>query len=336
MLQHVSLQPYNTFGISQSAEFFAAFSSLEELQSLLLEAKEKAQPVKILGGGSNVLLTKDIRGVVLKNEMMGKRLLQETPTHFLVKVGAGESWHGFTQWCVENNYQGIENLSLIPGTVGAAPMQNIGAYGVEIKDVFESLEALEMETGTVKTFTKQDCAFGYRESIFKKELKDKYIITSVTFSLHKIPNYQYDYGDVKSILATQFKNVISAENISKTVIQIRESKLPNPAEIGNAGSFFKNPVVDTILVDTLKKQFENIPAYVIDAKQSKVPAGWLIEQCGWKGFTENNYGVHAKQALVLVNYGGASGHHIYDVSTRILNSVQEKFGILLEREVNIW
>ncbi len=335
-LTDVSLQLFTTFGINHTVKYFATFSDVKQLKNLLEHAKSYNLPVKIIGGGSNILLTKNVEGIILKNEIFGKGVINETASHFIVKVGAGESWHAFTQWCVGQKYQGVENLSLIPGTVGAAPMQNIGAYGIEIKDVFHSLEALEIATGNVKTFSTNECNFGYRESVFKKELANQYVILSVTFMLNKTPKYHYNYGDLKTILEQQFGNIISAENIAKAVIQIRQSKLPDPLEIGNAGSFFKNPVIDSTLAKQLQKQYKDMPSYLVSDTQCKVPAGWLIEQCGWKGFTDGNCGVHAKQALVLVNYGGATGESIYNISTKIIESVVSKFGILLEREVNIW
>jgi UDP-N-acetylmuramate dehydrogenase len=334
--QNISLKPYNTFGIDAKASYFATFSNVNQLKELINKAKELNKEILILGGGSNILLTKDVDTVVLKNELYGMHLLQEDESSYLVQCAAGEVWHTFVQYTIANNYQGLENLSLIPGTTGAAPMQNIGAYGVEIKDVFFELEALNIQTGIIEKFNKAQCEFGYRESVFKKQLKGKYIITSVTFRLNKEPKYNTSYGAIQEILTA--KNIIhaTAKDISTAVIAIRESKLPNPKQIGNAGSFFKNPEISTEQYMQLKEQYNAIPGYVINDKVIKVPAGWLIEQANYKGLSKGKYGVHTKQALVLVNYGGALGKDIYNLSTEIIVTIQKKFNITLEREVNVW
>jgi UDP-N-acetylmuramate dehydrogenase len=273
---------------------------------------------------------------VLKNELKGIEIISQNNEVALVKCAAGEVWHSFVLWCIENNLYGVENLSLIPGTVGAAPMQNIGAYGVEIKDVFFELEAMQIDSLQMKTFNQAQCEFGYRESFFKRKGKDQYIITSVTFQLNKKANLNASYGAIQEVLtAKQIENP-TAKDISNAVIEIRQSKLPDPKDIGNAGSFFKNPEIATKHFLVLKKVYPSMPGYTLTESLTKVPAGWLIEQCGWKGFRKYDLGVHAKQALVLVNYKQALGVEIYNLSTQILESVKNKFDIVLEREVNIW
>lgn len=333
--ENISLKAYNTFGIDTSARYFTTFSTAEELKELLHSDKVKQLKQLVLGGGSNILLTQNFDGIVLKNEMKGISLVSEDDMHYYVKCNAGEIWHQFVLHCIKNNYAGVENLSLIPGCVGASPMQNIGAYGVEIKDVFHSLEAINVLDGTEKTFTLEECAFGYRESIFKRKEKDNWIITSVTFRLNKRPVLNTAYGAIEEELDKMNLDTITIKDVSQAVIAIRSSKLPNPKEIGNAGSFFKNPVVPIEVYNKIKEHYNNAPCYPINESEVKVPAGWLIESAGWKGKNLGNYGVHAKQALVLVNYGGAHGQQIYDLSSSIIRDIKEKFGIELEREVNI-
>lgn len=330
----VQLKPYNTFGIEATAKYFVEVSSIEQLKEIL--QKTDYQPIKrlILGGGSNMLLTKDFDGLVIKMSIKGMDVVKETEENIWIKAGAGVVWHDLVMHCVDQNYAGIENLSLIPGTVGAAPMQNIGAYGIEIKEVFEELEALEIETGEIRTFDKATCNFGYRESIFKHEAKGKYIILNVTFKLSKNPTFHLEYGAIRDTLAEMGVLELGIRAISDAVIHIRQSKLPNPAEIGNAGSFFKNPEIPNTQFEALKAQFPTIPSYPVNETTTKVPAGWLIEQAGWKGQRFGNVGVHAKQALVLVNYGGGKGEEIKDLSQKIQASVKEKFGIQLSAEVN--
>jgi UDP-N-acetylmuramate dehydrogenase len=336
MQENISLLPYNTFGIFANAKYFTLFSSTEDLKNILQSTEVKTNGLCILGGGSNILLTKDVDKVVLKNELKGIEIISQNNEVALVKCAAGEVWHSFVLWCIENNLYGVENLSLIPGTVGAAPMQNIGAYGVEIKDVFFELEAMQIDSLQMKTFNQAQCEFGYRESFFKRKGKDQYIITSVTFQLNKKANLNASYGAIQEVLtAKQIENP-TAKDISKAVIEIRQSKLPDPKEIGNAGSFFKNPEIATKHFLVLKKVYPSMPGYTLTEYLTKVPAGWLIEQCGWKGFRKDDLGVHAKQALVLVNYKQALGAEIYNLSTQILESVKNKFDIVLEREVNIW
>ncbi len=331
--ENIDLKPYNTFGISANTKMFAQFSSLEELKSVL--AQKQGQELLVLGGGSNILLTQDFQGLVLRNELKGMELVSDDDEFVLIKCAAGEIWHQFVLYCVANNFGGVENLSLIPGSVGASPMQNIGAYGVEIKDVFEKLEAFHIETGEIHTFSKEMCQFGYRESIFKKEKKGQYIITQVYFKLTKNPQINSSYGAIEDVLAAKGISNPSIKEISDAVIEIRSSKLPDPKLIGNAGSFFKNPVVSLETYNKIKSSYATAPSYPIDANTVKIPAGWLIENAGWKGKTFENYGVHKNQALVLVNYGGASGKEIWDLSTAIKEDVFAKFGVDLEREVNV-
>jgi UDP-N-acetylmuramate dehydrogenase len=331
--QPVDLKPFNTFGISAKAVHFARFSSIQELKDQLNNLNN--QELLILGGGSNVLFTKDFNGLVLRNEIKGFEITSEDSTTVIVKSGAGEVWHEFVLNCIDKGFAGLENLSLIPGSVGASPMQNIGAYGVEIKDVFHSLDAFHIETAEIHSFDAEACEFGYRESVFKRKFKGQYIILSVSFKLSKNPSINTSYGAIESELSKTNISNPSIRDVSNAVISIRSSKLPNPKEIGNAGSFFKNPVVDQSIVDEILKTYPEAPNYPAETGKRKLAAGWLIEQAGWKGKTLDNYGVHKLQALVLVNYGGATGQQIYDLSTAIINDIQQKFGVTLEREVNI-
>jgi UDP-N-acetylmuramate dehydrogenase len=362
---NISLKKYNTFGIDAIARSFAVFSTQDELAGLLESVPGQAagsssrqpglvpgQPF-VLGGGSNILLTKNIDGPVMRNEIKGVDLVDEDEDYVYVIAGAGESWHEFVQYCLKRNWAGVENLSLIPGSVGAAPMQNIGAYGVEIKDVFHELTAWDLEEKKVYTFTLNDCHFGYRESIFKGEYKGRFIILSVTFRLNKIPVFHTAYGAIREELEKMGVQELSIQAISEAVVQIRTSKLPDPAQIGNAGSFFKNPVIPNAQFVALKTQHPGIVGYpeaspatagqataepaphASATSFTKLAAGWLIEQCGWKGYRNGDAGVHTRQALVLVNYGHATGHELYNLSEEILRSVHEKFGVTLEREVNI-
>ena len=331
--ENVSLKPFNTFGIEAKARKFQAFSSVKTLQNLLKIVSDK--PLLILGGGSNLLLTKDFDGYVLKNELKGISVIKETEDTIYTEVQAGENWHQFVLHCISENWAGVENLSLIPGTVGAAPMQNIGAYGIEIKEVFESLTAVEISTGEIHSFSKEDCQFGYRESIFKKSHKGKYVITSVIFKLAKEPTFNVTYGAIKDTLKEMEVSELSIKAISDAVIKIRQSKLPDPAVIGNAGSFFKNPEVEKIDFEGLKAEFSGIPGYELPDHKVKIPAAWLIEQTGWKGKTFDQIGVHKNQPLVLVNYGEGKGADLRDLAFKIKASVSEKFGVELTPEVNI-
>ena len=332
--QNISLKPFNTFSIDAMAKYFAQFSSLESLQELLNTEQSIHHPLLILGGGSNILLTKNFDGLVGKNEMIGIDVVKETDTQIFVKAAAGENWHSFVLYCITNGFAGVENLSLIPGNVGASPMQNIGAYGVEIKDVFDELSAYHIQDKSMVSFSANDCCFGYRESVFKTRYKGQFIITDVTFKLNKIPNFNTSYGAIQQELDKMEVKEISIAAISQAVVNIRRSKLPDPKVIGNAGSFFKNPTIDKTQFDTLKQQFPNVVGYPANDKV-KVAAGWLIEQCGWKGYRKGDAGCHANQALVLVNFANAKGSDIYELSTEIIESVKTKFAIELEREVNI-
>ncbi|HIP32544.1 MAG TPA: UDP-N-acetylmuramate dehydrogenase [Crocinitomicaceae bacterium] len=332
--ENVSLKKYNTFGIEAKAKRFAVFSTTEELNEILQQSNE--DELLILGGGSNLLLTQDFEGLVIRNEIKGFEVVNESENDVCIKVGSGEVWHEFVLRSIENNFGGVENLSLIPGSVGASPMQNIGAYGVEIKDVFIELEAYHIETGKVKIFSHKECRFGYRESVFKRELKGEYIIVSVTYRLTKNKHQiKASYGAIQSELESNHIDSPSIKDISDAVIAIRSSKLPDPKEIGNAGSFFKNPVVDRSILEKIQLSKKNVPNYPAPNNQVKLAAGWLIEQAGWKGKTFDNYGVHKNQALVLVNYSDCTGEDILNLSTQIIEDVKVKFEITLEREVNI-
>ena len=331
--ENISLKPFTTFGIDKKAKFFTTVETLDELKAALLAAKEKQLPVFILGGGSNILLTRDIEGLVIKLEIKGINLVKEEGDQLWVEVGAGEMWHELVLQSIAEDWAGLENLSLIPGTVGASPMQNIGAYGVEIKDVFDSLQAMHRETLEMQSFDAEACRFGYRESVFKQTFKDQFVITSVTFRLSKTPNFHLEYGAIREVLAANGIDQPSIRAISDAVIQIRKSKLPDPKEIGNAGSFFKNPTIPNAQFDALKASYPSIPGYP-SAEGVKVAAGWLIEQTGWKGKRIGEVGVHAKQALVLVNYGGGTGEEIKKLSEQIQASVYDKFGVQLQAEVN--
>lgn len=333
--QNISLRQYNTMGIDAKARYFSRFSSAEQLQELQTSSPANGEPQLILGGGSNILFTRDFNGIVLKNEISGIHIVKEDDGYVYVKAGAGENWHRFVQHCIEQNLAGLENLSLIPGNVGASPMQNIGAYGVEVKDVFEELEAFHIHDKQVQRFTAADCAFGYRESVFKRKYKGQFVILSVTYRLSKTPVFHTAYGAIQQELEAMGVQQLSIRAVSQAVMNIRTSKLPDPAKIGNAGSFFKNPSVEKNFFERLKEQFPNIVAYPNADGSIKLAAGWLIEQCGWKGVRQGDAGCHEKQALVLVNYGHASGHEIYNLSEEIVQSVLQRFGVELEREVNI-
>ena len=329
-----SLRHLNTFGLESSAAFFAEIDSVHELTQILTDPVWKQTPKFILGGGSNVLFTQNINALVIRPAILGIEKIKEDADRITLKVGAGEGWHSFVMYCVTNGYGGVENLSLIPGTVGAAPMQNIGAYGVEIKDVVEAVEAVRIANGTKRIFSKEECAFGYRESIFKKELKGQYIVTGVTFVLNKKPALNVGYGDVQKTLVEMHVTDPTIKDVSEAIISIRRSKLPDPAQIGNAGSFFKNPEIPSEKFKVLKDAFPAIPGYTMSDSLIKVPAGWLIEQAGWKGFRDGAIGVHEKQALVLVNYGGGNGNDIRALAAKIQDSVESKYGIRLTPEVN--
>lgn len=331
-----SLRAYNTFHIEAKAKIFCTISSEAEAIALFRSESYKSKSSLILGGGSNILFTKDFDGLVIQNKLTGVSIEAQDDDTITLNVASGELWHAFVLHCVDNNWGGVENLSLIPGTVGAAPMQNIGAYGSEIKDVVVFVDTIDRTTGDKRRFTADECQFGYRESIFKHQVKEKYFISSVTLRLTK-KNHQLNtsYGAIKDTLLSMNVSSPTIRSISDAVIAIRKSKLPDPAVIGNAGSFFKNPVVTVDQYNTLKKSYPTIPGYFSDNQYVKIPAGWLIEQDGWKGKKFGDAGVHVHQALVLVNYNDAKGSDIYELAMKIQSSVQSKFNITLTPEVNI-
>jgi len=331
--ENISLKEFNTFGFDKKAKFFIEVHSNEEVIQALAFAEDQNLPVFILGGGSNILLTQDIHAVVVKINIKGVELFSEREEDVIVKVGAGESWHEFVLKAIENEWAGVENLSLIPGTVGASPMQNIGAYGVEIKEVFHSLEAIDIKTKEISVFDHHQCQFGYRESIFKNIAKDKYVITYVNFLLYKSPSFNTSYGAISQTLKDMNIVDLSLKAVSDAVIHIRQSKLPDPKVIGNAGSFFKNPTIPATQYTDLKSKHPNIPGYE-NKEGVKVPAAWLIEQAGWKGRRFGEIGVHELQPLVLVNYGQGDGKDIVNLSKKIQEDVFHKFGIELHPEVN--
>ncbi|WP_299002149.1 UDP-N-acetylmuramate dehydrogenase [uncultured Tenacibaculum sp.] len=330
--ENISLKEYNTFGINVNAKRFVSITSVYELQQLLKEEKD----IFLISGGSNMLLTKDIDTLVVHIDIKGISIDRENPNNIHLTVNAGENWHEFVLWCVSQGYGGLENLSLIPGNVGTCPIQNIGAYGVEVKDTISKVEAIEIETGKLVSFSAEECQFGYRNSIFKNEAKGKYVLTSVSFQLTK-NNHKLNtsYGAIEAELASKDITNPTIKDISDAVIAIRQSKLPDPKEIGNSGSFFKNPVISKEHFEKLQTAFPNIPSYVVSDTEIKVPAGWLIEQSGFKGKRFGDYGVHEKQALVLVNYGGATGKEIYELAQKIQHTIKDTFDINLEIEVNI-
>ncbi len=334
--ENVSLKKYNTFGIDAKARFFASVTSVDELL-VLLKDKKYPDPF-ILGGGSNMLLTKNIDRLVIHLHNKGMKMIDDnfSNTEILLKVAGGENWHEFVLFCVNNNYGGVENLSLIPGNVGTSPIQNIGAYGVELKDTFYECTAVHRKTFEEKIFSLEDCNFGYRDSVFKNEIKDQYIITSVTFRLTKKNHtLRTDYGAIGDTLKSREITSPTLKEVSNAVIEIRKSKLPDPNKIGNSGSFFKNPIISQVEFTALRKLHTDIPYYPIGSDLIKVPAGWLIEQSGFKGKRYGDAGVHDRQALVLVNYGDATGNEIWNVAMKVKHGVKQKFGITIEPEVNI-
>jgi UDP-N-acetylmuramate dehydrogenase len=334
--ENIDLLPFNTFKIAARARYFGVISNTADAQEVFRSEIFLRNKFLILGGGSNLLLTGDFNGLVIKNEIKGIEVVKETASHVQLKAGAGESWHDLVMYCVTRNFGGIENLSLIPGTVGAAPMQNIGAYGVEIREVIHNVEAIEISSGAIRNFLNEECHFGYRESIFKQNLKDKYFISSITLSLTKTDHrFNTSYGAITEVLKDHHQGQVSVKNISEAVTFIRKNKLPDPALIGNAGSFFKNPSIDGACFDILKRNHPGVPSFPGENGLIKVPAAWLIEQCGWKGKTLENIGVHKHQALVLVNYGGGEGRKIWELAMQIQHSVKDKFDITLHPEVNV-
>jgi len=333
--EHVSLKSLNTFGIDAQARYYVRIDNVQCLHNLLLNEELKTLPRLILGGGSNSLFLNYFRGIVIHMAIDGIVTIREDQAHVWVKSGAGVNWHTLVMYCVENGYAGIENLSLIPGTVGAAPIQNIGAYGVTLSEAFESLEAMEIHSGEVHTFSKEDCAFGYRDSIFKNMLKEQYIILSVTLRLQKKPTFRTTYGALQSTLQTMNIRKLSIKAISNAVIYIRQNKLPDPALLGNAGSFFKNPIITQQQFEQLQHKHPNIPGHTQPEGHVKVPAAWLIEQCGWKGKKRGAIGVYQQHALVLVNYGGGTGQDIYQLARDIQRSVKDRFNIDIIPEVQV-
>lgn len=333
--ENFDLSNYNTMKLRVITRFFIEVHSVSELEEALQFANDKNLRLLVLGGGSNILFVKDFDGIVILNRIKGLQTISEDDAQITIEVGAGENWHQLVLDCVEKGYGGIENLSLIPGTVGAAPIQNIGAYGVELVDVFESLQAYDIEQKGLKTFIKEECGFGYRDSIFKRELKGKVVITSITLKLSKKPELHFSYSSLKEKLEQKGIQNPTIKDISRAVIEVRQSKLPDPDEIGNTGSFFKNPVISVSQYDELKSTYSELPGYPLSELQVKVPAGWLIEKAGWKGKREGDAGVHNKQALVLVNHGKATGEQIWNLANQIITSIHQQFDIRLTPEVNI-
>ncbi|MEP6795937.1 MAG: UDP-N-acetylmuramate dehydrogenase [Saprospiraceae bacterium] len=332
LINNASLKSFVTFGVEASCDHLYRIEDIDELK---LAAQFLENPL-ILGGGSNVLPIGDIERNVMRIELKGIEIDEEDGNDPLIHVGAGEIWHQFVMWALDRNLGGVENLSLIPGTIGASPIQNIGAYGVEIESVFHSLEAVRLGTGEIKRFSKEECKFGYRDSVFKQEAKGQYIITGVTLRLTREHKVNTSYGAIQDILNQRGILNPTIQDVSNAVIHIRQTKLPDPSVIGNAGSFFKNPIISKNQYDTLKEMFPDIPGFPAEDQRMKVPAGWLIEQAGWKGKAIGHAGCYEKQALVLVNLGGASGVEIWNLAGEIIRSVEEKFEIRLSPEVNIW
>jgi UDP-N-acetylmuramate dehydrogenase len=330
-----SLRPLNTFAIDAAAEWFVDVRHPDDYRAVLAEPRFATLPRFILGGGSNILLRGDVAGLVVKNSLPGISIEKQDDAHVWVRAAAGEVWHDLVLHCVEHGWGGLENLSLIPGQVGAAPMQNIGAYGVEMRDTCESVEALDARTGEAVTFSARDCEFGYRDSVFKHRYKDLFLITAVTFRLNKVPQFHVGYGDVQKTLQEMGVTDLSIRAVSDAVIRIRSSKLPDPKVLGNAGSFFKNPIVPRQQFEALFAQHPGMPHWPQRDGAEKVPAGWLIEACGWKGKRNGAVGVHERQALVIVNYGGAAGSEVWQLALEIQASVRDRFGIELHPEVNL-
>tara|TARA_B110000977_G_scaffold69581_1_gene94517 strand:+ start:13018 stop:14034 length:1017 start_codon:yes stop_codon:yes gene_type:complete len=335
VIENYPLIKLNTFGIDVKAKYFTSINTVNELIEIKKSEKFKDHELLILGGGSNILFTKDFNGLVILNNIKGKEIVDQNEDSIILKIGAGENWHELVMYCVDNGWGGIENLSLIPGNTGTAPMQNIGAYGVEIKETFVELEALEISSGKIVKFSNSECEFGYRESVFKNKMKNKYIILNITLELNKNPILNINYGDVKAILETKKIETPTIKDVSNAIISIRQRKLPDPKKIGNSGSFFKNPIIDINLLKLIEEKYPNVVSYKINENEFKIAAGWMIEKAGWKGKKFNNFGVHENQALVLVNYGLANGKEIFNLSEKIILDIKEKFGITLEREVNI-
>jgi UDP-N-acetylmuramate dehydrogenase len=332
---HKSLKRYNTFNIDVSAKYFAEVATTDDIRELLKDPKFVNEKHFILGGGSNILFTKDFNGIIIKNSLRGIEQVHEDEHNVRFKVAGGEVWHHFVLHCVDRNLAGVENLSLIPGEVGATPIQNIGAYGAEVNTIIDEVEVVELASGALSTLSYAECEFGYRDSIFKNKYKDKFIITAVTYRLAKKPHFKVSYGDIEKMLEEMKIKELTVKAVSDAVIKIRSSKLPDTSVLGNAGSFFKNPAIEKTFFDELLLSHHGMPHYPFKDDMIKVPAGWFIEQCGWKGKRVGNTGAHAHHALVLVNYGGATGNEVYSLALEIQKSVQEKFGVTIEPEVNI-
>jgi UDP-N-acetylmuramate dehydrogenase len=334
IFQDYDLTKLNTFGISAQAKFFVELLEEAHLKDLFISPEFKNSQKLFLGGGSNVLFTKDFDGIVVLNKLKGIEISREDSENVFIKSMGGEMWQNLVEFAVGKGYWGIENLSLIPGTVGASPIQNIGAYGVELKDILENVEAYNIETGEKKVFSNEECLFGYRDSVFKNKFKGKYFVSAISLKLNKKQNKNFKYRALQEYLDKNNIKVESSKDVSDAIIEIRKSKLPDPRVVGNAGSFFKNVFVSKQKLKSLLAEYKNVPYYE-EEENFKIPAGWLIEQCGWKGRRIGNVGVHDKQALVLVNYGGATGEEVKDLSEQVISSVNSKFGLILEREVNL-
>lgn len=331
--ENFSLKKYNTFGFDINCRYFASFSNEEELKELLLIHKNKNIPLMVIGGGSNILFTKNFNGLIIQPTICGIEIINETDDFVDLRVGAGENWDSFVEYCVNRNWGGVENLSLIPGFVGTCPIQNIGAYGVEVKDVISKVETIDIESLRKQEFANTECRFGYRESIFKHDLKGKQVVTYVHFKFNKNHEYKLNYGNLNDEL--QKYESVNLKNIRNAVIDIRNSKLPKPEETGNAGSFFKNPEVKEAVFEKIRQQYQDVPNFKQSNNNVKIPAGWLIEQAGWKGKNIGNAAVHNKQALVLINRGNATGAEVLYLAREIQKSVNNQFGIELEMEVNV-
>ena len=333
--ENVDLAPFNTLNVHARARQFAEVESINVLKNMLCSSKWRDKPIYVIGGGSNILFLGNFDGLVLHMAVKGRKVVKENDDYIWLKVGAGENWHQTVRYCVERGWGGIENLSLIPGKVGAAPIQNIGAYGVELKEVFESLTAVNIQAGSEQRFNGEQCEFGYRNSIFKQELKGQFVIADVTLKLSKNPVVNTSYGAIRQKLDDENITDPGIEEISDIIIDIRNAKLPDPSELANAGSFFKNPIVEQKFFDHLKKEYPSIPGYMVDGNHTKVPAGWLIEQAGWKGKVVGNAGTYRQQALVIVNHGGATGQELWALAKEIQQSIKEMFDIELIPEVNV-
>lgn len=327
------LKPFNTFGVSAQAAHYLIIESEEALSEAI---ENLPKPIKVLGGGSNVLLTQDLDGTLIHNAILGKEIVDQEDEDVTVRIGAGEVWHDFVLWTLDQGLYGFENLSLIPGKVGAAPIQNIGAYGVEQEEYFVGLECINLINGKHHVFSHEECTFGYRNSFFKNQGKGQYCITAVYYKLSRRPNLRLSYGAISKELEARGIDQPTPKDVSNVVIDIRQSKLPDPAVIGNGGSFFKNPIVSKAQAETLKAEWPNAPVYPVDDDMQKLSAGWLIDQCGWKGRRVGDTGTYANHALVLVNHGNASGAEIWEVAQRIIDDVRNKFSVALEPEVNCW